>query len=249
MRPILEKRGILSISNLGSILLNYPEKRNYDRQFAGSFSAEFYSSLRKGSVGRDGQQFEEAVREFLDLKLGNPGRIYWKLLYQMLQASAFLKQYYSSSFATYIISKYGIFAKKRDITEKQFLNISVSEWKHFLARANPWRELMGIGPNVFDFLFGDVIEARFVENSYKFDSANQHFLNVTGISKLIVPFNKDSATLFIKKLEIPYSLREINKGIYTYCSKTEKENYGFCWDQEKCKQCKVKNICEKNIKK
>lgn len=50
-----------------------------------------------------------------------------------------------------------------------------------------------------------------------------------------------------KNIDLPFSLREINKGIYTYCSKTESENYGFCRNQNKCKMCNVQNICEMNL--
>jgi hypothetical protein len=86
-----------------------------------------------------------------------------------------------------------------------------------------------------------------VENSYKFDSANQHFLKVTGISQLIVPFEKVPTSSFLKELDLPFSLREINKGIYTYCSKTESINYGFCRDRSKCLDCRVNAICNKEI--
>ncbi len=247
MRPALEGRGILSISSLGDILLKYPDKKNYDRQFVGSLTTEFYSALRNCACGTKGQLFEEAVREFLDRKMGNPGRIFWKLLYQMLQACAFLNQYCSSSFAKYVISKYATFAKIEHISEKDFLNITVSDWEFFLKRTKPWRPLMGIGPNVFDFIFGDIVEAQFVENSYKFDSANQHFLDVTGISGLISPFDRETTTNFITELEMPFNLREINKGIYTYCSMTESKNYGFCRDISKCRACNVEDVCDKNL--
>lgn len=247
MRPILEDLMILSVDSLGTILLKYPYKRNYERKFAGSMTTEFYSSLQEGVCGREGKLFVEAVRKFLDQKMGNPGRTFWKLLYQMLQACAFLKQNYSSSFAKYVISKYSSFINKPFISENDFLNITVTEWELFLAKAKPWRDLMGIGPNVFDFLFGDIIEAQFVENSYKFDSSNQHFFTVTGIAQLIIPFDREATILFLKDLKMPFNLRENNKGIYTYCSKTENANYGFCRDQHKCKMCKVKDICDKNF--
>ena len=247
MRPILEGCGLLSIAILGDIISRYPYMRNYERQFAGSLNSEFYSDLRKGVCGKNGQLFEGAVRIFLDRKMGNPGRIFWKLLYQMLQACTYLKQYYASSFARYVVSKYENFANRHHLSGNDFLSIAVSEWESFLKKAKPWSELKGIGPNVFDFIFGDIVEAMFVENSYKFDSANQYFLSVTGISKLIKPFDREATTLFLKQLEMPYGLREINKGVYTYCSVTESENYGFCRDRYKCNFCNVKDICAKNI--
>jgi hypothetical protein len=247
LKPVLENLRIFSIDNLGNILLKYPHKRNYDREFAGSLTTEFYTDLQKGVSGSDGKLFVDAVRIFLDQKLGNPGRTFWKLLYQMLQGCAFLKQYYSSSFAKYVISKYTIFTSKKYISENDFLHITVSEWEHFLAKAQPWSDLIGIGPNVFDFIFGDIKEAQFVENSYKFDSANQHFLKVTGISQLIVPFERVTASIFLKGIGLPFRLREINKGIYTYCSKTESANYGYCRELSKCRGCNVNTICEKRI--
>jgi hypothetical protein len=247
LRPVLEELNIFSIDKLGSILLRYPQRRNYDRQFAGSLTSEFYSNLHKGVSGSNGELFVEAIRLFLDNKIGNPGRTFWKLLYQMLQGYAYLKQNYSSSFGKYVLSKYAAFKNEQYISENDFLKITVSDWELFLSKAKPWNDLMGIGPNVFDFLFGDIVEAHFVENSYKFDSSNQHFLMVTGISRMIVPFNRSSTSSFLKELELPFNLREINKGIYTYCSKTESANYGFCRDIFKCKKCNVNAICDKEI--
>ena len=247
MKPVLVDLSILSINSLGNIFLNYPYKRNYDRQFAGSLTSKFYLDLQEGVCGKEGKLFVEAIRVFLEQKIGNPGRTFWKLLYQMLQACSFLKQNHSSSFAKYVISKYAFFTHKPIISEIDFLNITVLEWELFLLKAKPWKELMGIGPNVFDFLFGDIVEAQFVENSYKFDSSNQHFLTVTGIAQLILPFDRETTTAFLKDLSILFNLREINKGVYTYCSKTESSNYGYCRDRYKCKECNVNAICDKKL--
>jgi len=247
MKPTLEDLSILSIDSLGTILQMYPTKRNYDRQFAGSLASEFYLNLKNGISGKEGISFASAIQLFLDKQIGNPGRTFWKLLYQMLQSCSYLKQYYSSSFAKYVISKYCTFSQVPNITENDFLNITVPEWEIFLNRGKPWKELMGIGPNVFDFLMGDITEASFVKNSYKFDSSNQHFLTVTGIAQLIYPFDRETTIIFLKELYLDSTLREINKGIYTYCSKTESENYGFCRDLRKCVDCKVKGLCDRNI--
>jgi len=165
----------------------------------------------------------------------------------MLQACAYLKETANGDFSRLVISRYGDFAKKPNATVEDFLNIPVSEWERFLEVFKPWTGIKGIGPNVWDFIFGDIVEAKFAIHSYKFDSANQHFLTVTGLSRFITPFDKENAGIFISGLNLPYTLREINKGIYTYCSKTEKGNFGFCWDREKCESCAVKNVCEKNI--
>ena len=96
-------------------------------------------------------------------------------------------------------------------------------------------------------IFRDITEAHFAENSYKFDSSNQHFFNITGIAKLIVPFDRVTTTLFLRDIKMPFSLREINKGVYTFCSKTEGMNYGYCRDRQKCNVCQVENICDKNF--
>ena len=247
MRPVLEDLKILSIDRLGNILLKYPHNRKYDRKFAGSLNSEFYLELQKGIYSEEGKLFVEAIRIFLNKKIGNPGRIFWKLLYQILQACSYLKQNYSSSFAKYIISKFASFDNKLNISEIDFLNITVTEWELFLTKVKPWKELMGIGPNVFDFIIGDISEANFVKNSYKFDSSNQYFFNVTGIDKLIVPFDRETTITFLKNLDLTFCLREINKGIYTFCSKTESTNYGFCREPYKCKMCKVENICNMNF--
>lgn len=245
--PVLEKFNIFSIDNLGSILLKYPQNRNYSREFAGSFTSEFYSNLQDGICGYEGELFTKAVHIFLNEKMGSPGKTFWKLLYQMLQGCTFLKKYYSSSFGNYLLSKYASFRNMQNISESEFLNISDSDWELFLDKTKPWGDLKGIGPNVFDFLLGDIIEANFVRNSYKFDSSNRHFLLVTGISQEIIPFNRTTIVSFLKEIALPFNLREINKGIYTFCSLTESSNYGYCRDISKCMNCKVNAICEKEI--
>ena len=100
---------------------------------------------------------------------------------------------------------------------------------------------------MFDFIFGDIVEAQFARDSYKFDSANEHFLTVTGIASLISPLQRGTAIQFMRSMELPYSLREINKGIYTYCSLTEAENYGYCRRASKCNQCAALDICERPL--
>jgi hypothetical protein len=247
MKPVLEELNILSIDQLGSFLLKYPGTIRYDRDFAGSLNSKFYLDLKGGICGLEGKFFAEAVRRFLDEKMGSPGRTFWKLLFQMLQASAFLKQNYSSSFAKFVIAKYAKHTGNPHITEHDFLNLSSDEWDSFLKKSKPWKDLMGIGPNVFDFIMGDTIEAKFVMNSYKFDSANQHFLEVTGIAQHIVPFNRVNTVTFLKSLNLHYPLREINKGLYTFCSKTESELYGYCYNLSSCRMCNVENICAKNL--
>ena len=137
---------------------------------------------------------------------------------------------------------------ENNFPDRQFLDISDEDWHVLLDEVKPWRPLYGIGQNVFDFIFGDIVEARFVNDSHKFDSANQHFCRVTGIDDLIRPFDHDNTIQFLKKLGLPYTLREINKGIYTYCSKTEEVNFGFCRSKKKCFDCEVGNLCKLRIR-
>jgi hypothetical protein len=248
MRPVLEKLNIFSIDKLGTILSEYPFPKNYSRDFACNLTSPFYSDLEKGVCDHVGESFVEAVRIFLDEKIGNPRRTFWKLLYQMLQGCAYLKQNYSSSYGKYILSKYASHNNREYVSENDFLKTTVSDWEYFLTKARPWSDLVGIGPDVFDFMLGDIVEAKFSKNSYKFDSSNEHFLIVTGISKLIVPLNRDATSNFLNGLGLAFSLREINKGIYTYCSRTESDKYGYCRDLSKCFDCNVNNICEKEIR-
>jgi hypothetical protein len=146
LRPVLEKLNIFSIDKLGNILLMHSHRENYSREFAGSLTTEFYLDLQKGVCGHDGELFVEAIRIFLDKKIGSSGRTFWKLLYQMLQGCAYLKQNYSASFGKYVLSKYASFKNKKYISENDFLKITVSEWEGFLSKAKPWSDLMGIGP-------------------------------------------------------------------------------------------------------
>ena len=245
MRPILENLSLLSIDCLGTILQNGPFIPKYDRQFAGHLTSQFYKGLQDGLYGIEGKKLFKAISIALNQKNIKFGSTFWKLVYYLLQTCYYLKQEHSSSFAKYLLSKYASFKCVPDVSESVFLNITEDEWDIFLEKTKPWQELKGIGPNVFDFIMGDIVEAPFARNSYKFDDANQHFLRVTGISQLITPFIRETTVKFLKKLHLPYSLRQINKGIYTYCSETEKENYGFCRRLNKCQYCNVNSICDK----
>ncbi|NOX56868.1 MAG: hypothetical protein GXP27_20990 [Planctomycetes bacterium] len=247
MADLLEERGVLSIERLGVILCRIPHAGAYDRQFAGSLSSELYSRLRNGACGQEGSRFEDAIREFLGRKIGSPGRTMWKLLYQMLQACSHLRTRYSSSFANYVLCKYAHHVGRGHVSDNDFLSLTPSAWQSFLKVMRPWNELAGIGPNAFDFIFGDITEAVFARDSFKFDSANRHFLQVAGISALIQPFDREETIRFLKSLALPYTLREINKGMYTYCSITEGHNYGFFRNPARCVLCDVRDICAKNF--
>ena len=247
MRPILERFNLLSINALGNILSKCPNIKTYSRHFAGSLTSEFYINLKNGTCGLEGEKFFEAIKLFLNKKIGSPGRTFWKLLYQLLQSCNYLKQNYSGCFEKYLLKKYQAYTKQFGLTEEDLLKLSVNEWEQFLLKAKPWNELIGIGPNMFDFIMGDFVEAQFVINSFKFDSSNQYFLTTTGIAKLLDPFDRDTTITFIRSLKMHFNLREINKGIYTFCSKTESNNFGFCHDLCKCSICAVNTICEKNF--
>jgi hypothetical protein len=95
---------------------------------------------------------------------------------------------------------------------------------------------------------GDFVELKFVNESYKLDSANERFLETTGIvdkSRM----NHENVKKYLLGLNLPYSLREINKGLYCYASKLGKDNYGYCRTSKKCESCSVNDICEKKFDK
>ena len=161
----------------------------------------------------------------------------------MLICCNYLKNIYNGSFSYYLKSKFADFKGITDISDEKFRNISVNEWEEFLKKEKPWEELYGVSFNVFDFIMGDVVELKFVINSYKLDSANEHFLQVTGLLK--APLYRNDVIKYLKQLGLHYTLREINKGLYSYCADTVKE-YQFC-HKEKCTICGINNICEKNF--
>ncbi len=165
----------------------------------------------------------------------------------MLVACAHLRRYYESSFAKYVMRKYETFSNQRNVSNSNFLNLGPPEWDNFV-KSKPWRELMGIGGEMWDYIFRDIEEAKnFTKNTYKFDSTNRHFFRVTGIEQLIKPFTKEKTIEFLKRIRINYTLAEINKGIYTYCSDTHAEQYGLCRELRRCVYCKVNDICDKKI--
>lgn len=133
------------------------------------------------------------------------------------------------------------------VSEAELLSMSPEGWQMFVIKALPYKAIQGVGPNVFDFLMGDMSDACFAKDCFKFDSSNQHFLTVTGISDLIVPFDRDGTIRYIRSLKLPFTLRETNQGIYTYSSETEAKNYGFCRSAAKCQSCGVKDLCMRRV--
>jgi len=242
---LLKEQGICSINSIGQILdkLDEQKDRKYDRTFAGSLSSPLYQKMKNGECGIEGYKFYKCVENYK----GKGGMSFWQLLWWMLVCCNYLKNNYNGSFSYFLKRKYCEYKKISDITDSDFLNIPPGDWEQFKKDKKPWEELYGIGENVFDFIFGDIKQAKFVMNSFKLDSANMYFLETTGISKLIENLNRENVVNFLKKLNLPYTIREINKGIYTYCSETESQNFGFCRDRRKCDECKIHDICEKNF--
>lgn len=251
---LLIKEKVFSINKIGSILDYFTYNRTYNRDYAGNYASPFYNDLRNGKAGEEGKGFYNAVRNFQ----GNKGSRYYQLLWWMLVCGNDLKHKYHASFSNFIKLKYSKF-KNKPITDADFLNISKKEWKSF-KKSKPWNELLGIGENVFDFLMGDLLDDEgndfeFAKNSYKLDDSNIRFLKVTGICE---EPEKHEVVRYIRSLALPYTLRQINKGIYSYCSKTaldeveegvyegDPKNHGFC-HPNRCAECNVNDICEQNF--
>jgi len=241
---LLEQKDIYSIEKIGSIL---DDARKYDREYAGSLNAEFYLNLKDGKYGKTGVLFYESVKDFLEKRIGSPGRVFWNKIWCMLVCCSYLLKHYDGDFGHYLKRKFAEFKKVKEISDAELLSTDTQEWERFKKIKKPWEELYGIGEDMFNYILADIQQARFASNLYKFDSANQHFFKVTGIAKFLSSFDNDGAVRFLRKLELPFTLREINKGIYTYCSKTEAKNYGFCYDSAKCAICRVNGLCEKNF--
>lgn len=242
---LLQENSIFSIEKIGRILDSYEGNTQYNREFAGSLGSQFYQGLMNGVYGEEGEKFYRCIEQFE----GRRGAWFWSKLWQMLVCCNHLRKNYKSSFSYFLRKKYAEFKYLPHISEDDFLSIDSEEWERFKKVKKPWEELHGIGENVFDFVIGDIREAEFVGSSYKLDSANRYFLKITGISILINNnnLNRENVVSFLKRLTLPYTLREINKGIYTYCSETESKNSGFCRDRIKCKECGVNDLCEKNF--
>ncbi len=240
---ILKQYGAFSISKLGSVLDSYEGDKKYKRAFAGSLDAPFYIEMKAGKYGITGKIFAQSIEEFS----GMAGAWFWSKLWQMLVCCSHLTSNYNGSYAQFLKSKYAQHKNLATISDTELLSISPDEWETFKRVVRPWNELYGIGENVFDFIVGDIMEAGFVSNSYKLDSANIYFWTITGMSKMVDSITRENAVVFLKKLDMPFTLREMNKGFYTYCSVTESEHYGFCREQKKCLDCGVNNFCEKNF--
>lgn len=245
--PIFNDKEILSIDAIGSILDNSLTDLTYSPDFVKGGDSEFYQKLHAGAYGENGIAFYDAIMKFYFNERKHCGRFYWKLLWYMLQSCSYLRNNHGSRFKQFLLNEYRLYSGDMRLTESQFLDISEIDWRNFTSTVKPWKPLKGIGENVFDFIIGDIEDARFARDSYKFDSANQYFLKVTGIESLIRPFDRETTIAFLRKLGLQYTLRQINAGIYTYCSVTEAQHYGFCRNQQKCDSCVVKESCERKF--
>ncbi len=243
---LLKQYNIFSIEKIGQILEKHKKNTKYDRRFAGSLGSPFYRDMESGAYGSEGKKFYNAIKVFRDDK-GKAGAWFWNKLWQMLVCCNYLKSNYDASFSHFLKKKCAEFKQLPHIQDPDFLSITPDEWQKFKISEKPWNELYGIGESVFDFIVGDIKEAKFVAGSYKLDSANLHFLKITGITALLHDINRENVTAFLSGLKLPYTLREVNKGIYTYCSETEAINFGFCRNKEKCEECEVNDICEKRF--
>ena len=245
--PLIDKHGCYSIAALGGILRE-DESTAYDRQYAGGFESPFYAALQRGERGKAGRSLHAAIVEFHESGVGRPGRFFWRLIWHMLVSCRYLSDHHGGSFRQYILEKFGSFIGKTSATDEELLTASPTHWSAFLRKMQPWKPLHGMGPNVFDFLFGDIVEGQFANASYKLDSANEHFLRVTGIAELIGELERDRVIEFLRTLETGYTLRQLNMGLYTYCSRTESEHFGFCRSLSDChERCGVSDICAKRI--
>jgi len=238
---LLNENQIYSIESIGSILDRYQGERKYKRDFAGSINSPFYQDLNSGKYGINGQKFYICARDFK----GGFGSGYWMQLWRMLICCHDLKEKYHSSFSFYLKSKYKDFKGLNEVTDDDFINMSIKDWEGFLS-THPWNELYGVGENVFHYILRDIEELKFVKDSEKLDSANMHFLIVTGIMKEN-EINRNNLENLLKSLELPYTISEINKGLYSYCAETAADSYGFCRNLNKCPDCAVNEICEKKI--
>lgn len=240
----LEKNNILSIYNIGKILDNSNFQKVYSRQFAGNLNKPFYKDMKQGNYGIEGENFYNSILEFN----GRKGRFFWMNLWRMLVCCNYLKNHHKGSFAEYLKTKFAKYKKGNKISDEVFIQISSEDWNNFL-KTNPWDELYGVGVNVFDYVMGDIEELEFVKNSYKLDSANRRFLTITGIFKSKPKeLEHQEVVNYLINLDIEqFNLREINKGMYAYCSKLGCDKYCFCRVPEKCIDCKVNDKCEKNF--
>lgn len=243
---VLKKNNLLSIEKIGSILDHGNFERKYDREIAGSLTGPLYILMKKGVFGEEGINFYKSVNEFA----GRKGAAFWKLLWQMLICCNYLKNNYKGDLGYYLKVKYAEYKDLSNISDNEFLSMSNEEWTDFKESTNPWNELYGVGLNVFDYIMGDVEELEFVKILYKLDSANKRFLTVTGIFNCL-PHELEYKEVinYLEQLNLPYTLREINKGLYAYCSKLGCDKYCFCRNPDKCVECNVNDICKKEFHK
>jgi len=245
---LLDQEGIGSIQEVGKILESAQGlSKSYSRPFAGALDSPFWVEMSQGKHGVNGRKLAHCVRRFLSEKPGKPGAFFWRQVWNMMNACAFFNRVSSGSFAEYLKRKLAEACGRTSISDAEFVSVPSDTWRLFVERCKPYKDIMGVGENVFDFLMGDFDEAKFARDCFKFDASNSHFLKVTGISDLIVPFDRDHTIAFIRSLDLPYTLREVNRGIYAYSSETEAKHYGFCRSSAKCAMCGVKTLCDKRL--
>ena len=245
---LLDQEGIGSIQEVGKILgVAQGLSKSYSRPLAGSLDAPFWLEMAQGKYAENGRKFARCVGRFLKEKPGKPGAFFWRQVWNMMNACAFFNRASCGSFAEYLKRKLADACGRTTVSDAEFLNVPSDTWRLFVEKGKPYKDILGVGENVFDFLMGDFDDARFSRDCFKFDASNSHFLKVTGISDLIAPFDRDHTIAFIRSLDLPYTLREVNRGIYAYSSETEAKHYGFCRSSAKCAVCRVKTLCNKRL--
>ena len=245
--PLLDKRECYSIRALGSILRE-EDGPSYVRDSAGSLTRPFYVALSHGERGDRGRALYDAITDFQRPGGGRAGAFFWKLIWYILTSCRYLANNHSASFRSYMLATFAKHIGKQLIRDEELLSLVPEDWTRFVEKTRPWEPLKGIGRNTFDFIFGDLVEARFAQDLYKLDAANLHFLRVTGISDLIGDLDRPNVISFMRDLGTGHTLRQVNKGIYTYCSVTESGSYGFCRSLEDCKRCAVAVDCAKKLR-
>jgi len=244
----LSKYGIGEIEKIGKIIKNLgyiEDNYKYQRDFSGAIDAPFYSKLKQGKAGEEGILFYRAVRDFLNSET-RKGASFWRLLWCMLVSCQFLNKNYRGSFRLFVINKLSEFYSKT-FSDTTFKNLSILEWKKFLS-TKPWQFLLGIGPNTFDYIFRDTPELTFAKGTFKLDTSNIKFLNITGIWDLRDKSLSGKRKVYKELLnriceDIPIS--EVGKAIYAFSAKGGRN---LCNPPKACSTCIVESICLKNFK-
>ncbi|GJQ27020.1 MAG: hypothetical protein HBSAPP02_20520 [Phycisphaerae bacterium] len=172
---ILAKHGFVSIASIGSILddtsiLHSPLKMQSYRKWQ---MPAFLDELANGKGGHLGRAFSEAMQDVEKYGCHLP-RYRGKFYYGILRNANLLKNKYDGSFERYLRAKLSAGCPDQ-VAWEDIGRARPEDWERI--RPNPWKDLFGVGPDIFFYILRDIDFGIKQRDFVKLDNRNARFLD------------------------------------------------------------------------